>query len=92
MKKIAEYGQTNENSYSLYLVDCNIFNDKVYLLCNLKADRYYENKIIVLDCRDNFNAILRYSLPDNVYRSIAINDKYLYAFSRDQCKLQRFKL
>jgi len=80
------------NSYLCYVLDCNIFNDKVYLLCNMTTDRYYANTVVVLDCIDDFKVDSKYSLPSNSYRSIAINDKYLYAFASAICKLQRFKL
>ncbi len=81
-----------ENSYMSFLSDCNIFDDKIYLLCCKNIDSYYVNDIIVLNSRDGLEITSKYSLPDEIYSSIAINGKYLFAFCTDTCELQRFEL
>jgi hypothetical protein len=91
-QKENETGNLPENSYMSYLSDCNIFSNRVYLLCCDNVDSYRANKVVVFNCENDIKLIAKYILPDMIYSSIAVSDKYLFAFSVDKCELQRFEL
>jgi len=81
-----------ERSYSVLVGDCNIYKDNIFLLINSHKDGFCCNIVLRFIYDKDIKLSSIYKLKDDVYRSIAFNGTFLFAFSNTTGELQRFRL
>lgn len=89
LKKI-EQSEEGENSYSVLCYDAYLWNQSLYLLMTGFDDgKYTVNKIIVMKIEGN-NIIPDkvFSLPGQVYSTICINEKGIFAYNKSDSRLE----
>ncbi len=82
----------SERSYSVLVADCNIYEDNVFLLINSHKGGFRCNIVLRFIYDEDIKLSNIYRLKDGIYRSIAFNGTFLFAFSNTSGELQRFRL
>lgn len=89
-----EQNKGGENSYSILCYDAYLYKQSLYLLMTgFDNGKYSVNKIIEINIDDNNlipNKVL--SLPGQIYSSICINERGVFAFNKSASRLEFLNL
>jgi len=80
-----------ENSYFVTVTDCNIFENRLFLLLSSTVGEYHCNTLLEFEINEKTELCNIYKLPDKVYTSIAYDGANLFSYSY-KGEIQRFKL
>ena len=82
----------DDNSYYVMIEDAYMYGDAIYLLCATLGNNYERNTIIKVELEPNMHVTGVYRLPEISYTSFCADGSYIYAFSKTNNTLGRFKL